>query len=98
VKSRCVAAVLCISGLFAAAAADAQEIITAERYLEIVGERCGDLRDYAARIVIRSGNTEMFGSLSHLAPSFLRIDFAKLPQTPCRGNLRPGADNCPAGL
>jgi outer membrane lipoprotein-sorting protein len=77
VKSRCLGAVLCIAGLLAAGKAAAQEIITAERYLEMVGERYGGIRDYEARIVIRSGNTEMFGSLSHLAPSFLRIDFAK---------------------
>ncbi|GHV27630.1 membrane protein [Spirochaetia bacterium] len=60
-----------------AAAAVAQEIITAERYLEMVAERYGTIRDYEARIVIRSGNTEMFGAVSHLAPSFLRIDFTK---------------------
>jgi outer membrane lipoprotein-sorting protein len=77
VKSRCFAAVLCITSFCAAGAAHAQEIITAERYLEMVGERYGGIRDYEARIVIRSGNTEMFGSLSHLAPSFLRIDFTK---------------------
>jgi outer membrane lipoprotein-sorting protein len=76
-KSRWSAAVLCISGLLAVGAANAQEIITAERYLEMVGERYGGIRDYEARILIRSGNTEMFGSLSHLAPSFLRIDFTK---------------------
>ncbi|MDR1948689.1 MAG: outer membrane lipoprotein carrier protein LolA [Spirochaetaceae bacterium] len=52
-----------------------QEIITAERYLEMVSERYGDIRDYEARIVIRSGNTDMYGTVSHLVPSFLRIDF-----------------------
>jgi outer membrane lipoprotein-sorting protein len=77
VKNRCFAAVLCIIGFAAAGAANAQEIITAERYLEMVGERYGGIRDYEARIIIRSGTTEMFGSLSHLAPSFLRIDFTK---------------------
>ncbi|MDR0596997.1 MAG: outer membrane lipoprotein carrier protein LolA [Treponema sp.] len=77
VKRRCFAAVLYITGLLVPGAANAQEIITAERYLEMVGERYGSIRDYEARIVIRSGNTEMFGSLSHLAPSFLRIDFTK---------------------
>jgi outer membrane lipoprotein-sorting protein len=53
----------------------AQEIITAERYLEMVSERYGGVRDYEARIAIRSGTTDMFGTVSHLAPSFLRIDF-----------------------
>lgn len=52
-----------------------QEIITAERYLDMVSERYGGIRDYEAKIVIRSGNNEMFGTLSHLVPSFLRIDF-----------------------
>jgi outer membrane lipoprotein-sorting protein len=55
---------------------EAQEIITAERYLEMVSERYGGIRDYEARIVIRSGNTDMYGTVSHLSPSFLRIDFS----------------------
>ena len=55
----------------------AQEIITAERYLEMVSERYGGIRDYEARIVILSGTTEMIGTVSHLAPNFLRIDFTK---------------------
>ncbi|MDR1870183.1 MAG: outer-membrane lipoprotein carrier protein LolA [Treponema sp.] len=54
-----------------------QEIITAEKYLEIVSEEYGAIRDYEAEIVIRSGNTDMTGTVSHLAPSFLRIDFSK---------------------
>jgi outer membrane lipoprotein-sorting protein len=53
----------------------AQEIVTAERYLESVAGRYGGIRDYEARIMIRSGNTDMYGTVSHLAPSFLRIDF-----------------------
>jgi outer membrane lipoprotein-sorting protein len=63
-----------LAGLFTVTA---QEIITAERYLEMVAERYGSIRDYEARIVIKSGATEMFGTVSHLAPSFLRIDFTK---------------------
>ncbi len=65
---------MCLIGLFSVSA---QEIITAERYLEMVSERYGSIRDYEARIVIHSGSTEMFGTVSHLAPSFLRIDFTK---------------------
>jgi outer membrane lipoprotein-sorting protein len=53
----------------------AQEIVTAERYLESVAERYGGIRDYEAKIMIRSGNTDMYGTVSHLIPSFLRIDF-----------------------
>jgi outer membrane lipoprotein-sorting protein len=53
----------------------AQEIITAERYLEMVAEQYGGIKDYEAQINIRSGTTDMTGMLSHLTPSFLRIDF-----------------------
>ncbi|MDR2484962.1 MAG: outer-membrane lipoprotein carrier protein LolA [Treponema sp.] len=52
-----------------------QEIVTAERYLAMVSERYGGMRDYEARIVIRSGNTAMSGTVIHLVPSFMRIDF-----------------------
>jgi len=55
----------------------AQEIITAERYLEMVSDHYATIRDYEANIVIRSGNTDMVGFLSHLTPSFLRIDFTR---------------------
>lgn len=54
-----------------------QEIITAERYLEMVSQKYGSIRDYEAHVVIRSGNTDMTGNLSHLSPSFLRIDFTR---------------------
>ena len=54
-----------------------QEIITAERYLEMVSERYGSIKDYEAHIVIRSGNSEMIGNVSYLSPSFLRIDFTR---------------------
>jgi outer membrane lipoprotein-sorting protein len=56
---------------------NSQEIITAGRYLEMVSETYGAIRDYEANIVIRSGGNDMAGSLSHLAPSFLRIDFTR---------------------
>jgi outer membrane lipoprotein-sorting protein len=55
--------------------AGAQEIVTAERFLGLVAENYGNIRDYEARIAVRSGNTDMYGTVSHLAPSFLRIDF-----------------------
>jgi outer membrane lipoprotein-sorting protein len=51
-----------------------QEIITAGRYLEMVSETYAAIRDYEADIVIRSGNVDMTGKISHLSPSFLRID------------------------
>ena len=53
----------------------AQEIVTADRYMEIVAERYGSIRDYEAQITIRSGNSDMAGNLSFLDPSFMRIDF-----------------------
>jgi outer membrane lipoprotein-sorting protein len=53
----------------------AQEIVTAERYLESVSEFYGGVKDYEARVAIRSDTTTMRGNLSFLSPSFLRIDF-----------------------
>ncbi|MDR3115092.1 MAG: outer membrane lipoprotein carrier protein LolA [Treponema sp.] len=55
----------------------AQEIVTAERYLQMVSERYSTIRDYEAKILIRSGGTDMLGTISHLVPSFLRIDFTR---------------------
>jgi len=54
-----------------------QEIVTAERYMELVSEQYGSIRDFEARILIRSGNTDMAGNLSHRSPSLLRIDFTR---------------------
>jgi len=53
------------------------QVITAERFLEMVSEHYTTIRDYEANIVIRSGNQEMIGNVSYLAPSFLRIDFTR---------------------
>ena len=54
-----------------------QEIVTAEMYLERVSDRYSAVRDYEANITIRSGNSDMTGFVSHLSPSFLRIDFSR---------------------
>lgn len=54
-----------------------QEIITADRYMEMVSERYGSVRDYEGNIAIRSGGSDMVGIVSHLSPSFLRIDFSR---------------------
>jgi outer membrane lipoprotein-sorting protein len=54
-----------------------QEIVTAGKYLEMVSETYSTVRDYEANLTIRSGNTEMTGNVSHLSPSFLRIDFTR---------------------
>jgi outer membrane lipoprotein-sorting protein len=55
----------------------AQEIITADRYMESLSERYADIKDYEAQIVILSGSSNMTGNLSFLNPSFLRIDFTR---------------------
>jgi outer membrane lipoprotein-sorting protein len=55
----------------------AQEIVTAERYLERVSEHYAGIKDYEAKLAIRSGNNDMEGQVSFLSPSFLRIDFTK---------------------
>ena len=54
-----------------------QEIVTADKYLDSVAERYAGIKDYEARVVIRSNSTDMIGNLSFLSPYFLRIDFTK---------------------
>jgi outer membrane lipoprotein-sorting protein len=54
-----------------------QEIVTAEQYLKNVSDRYSLIRDYEALLSIRSGGAQMRGTVSHLAPSFLRIDFSE---------------------
>jgi outer membrane lipoprotein-sorting protein len=54
----------------------AQSIVTAEAYLKQVSDHYATFRDYEARIVINTGGTEMSGTVSHLAPAFMRIDFS----------------------
>jgi outer membrane lipoprotein-sorting protein len=61
----------CLAHLFG------QDIITAERYLEMVSENYSTIRDYEAVITIRSGNADMGGNVSYLSPSFMRIDFSR---------------------
>ncbi|MDR2537197.1 MAG: outer-membrane lipoprotein carrier protein LolA [Treponema sp.] len=63
--------------VFLAASLFAQEIVTAERYLAMVSERYSGIHDYEARIAIRSGSTDLVGTVSHLEPSLLRIDFTR---------------------
>jgi outer membrane lipoprotein-sorting protein len=52
------------------------QITTAGNYLATVGNRYGGIRDYEARINIKSGNSTMSGLLSYRNPSYLRIDFS----------------------
>jgi outer membrane lipoprotein-sorting protein len=65
----------CFFVFFADFSLNAQEIVTAGRYLEMVSERYSSIRDYQARIAIQSGSSQMYGNVSHLGPNFLRIDF-----------------------
>ena len=55
----------------------AQEIITADRFLETVSQHYVSVRDYEAQVAIRSGTTDMTGNLSFLDPFFIRIDFTR---------------------
>jgi outer membrane lipoprotein-sorting protein len=68
---------LCAAALVAGVlfTVSAQEILTAGSYLEQVSERYSSIRDYQARIDIRSGNTQMTGNVSHRGPNLFRIDF-----------------------
>jgi outer membrane lipoprotein-sorting protein len=54
-----------------------QEIVTAEQYLKNLSDRYSLIKDYEALLSIRSGGSLMRGTVSHLAPSFLRIDFSE---------------------
>jgi len=54
-----------------------QDIVTAEKYLEMVSDTYASIRDYEATITIRSGNNEMIGNASYLTPNFMRIDFSR---------------------
>jgi outer membrane lipoprotein-sorting protein len=65
-----------IIAVFVAVAIGAQEIVTAEKYLERVSDVYSGFRDYEAQIGIRSGDTDMYGTVSHRTPAFLRIDFS----------------------
>jgi outer membrane lipoprotein-sorting protein len=55
--------------------ASSQEIITAERYLEMVSEKYANMRDFEAKVSIQSNGSTMTGTISYLVPYFLRIDF-----------------------
>jgi len=57
--------------------ANAQGIVTADRFMQLLSEHYGTIVDYEANIAIRSGNTNMQGTLSYLSPASLRIDFSQ---------------------
>ncbi|GMO44795.1 MAG: outer-membrane lipoprotein carrier protein LolA [Termitinemataceae bacterium] len=51
------------------------QIVTAEKYLEQVSNKYAGFNDYEAKIGIKSGGNDMFGTISHRSPSFLKIEF-----------------------
>jgi outer membrane lipoprotein-sorting protein len=54
---------------------NAQQIVTAENFLGNVADKYAQFKDYEARITVHSGNAEMYGTIIHMRPNFLRIDF-----------------------
>ncbi|MDR3275745.1 MAG: outer-membrane lipoprotein carrier protein LolA [Treponema sp.] len=65
----------CALLLAVAVGAGAQQIVTADRFMENLSSRYAEINDYAALITIVSGSSTMYGSLIYLNPYFLRIDF-----------------------
>ncbi|MDR2658436.1 MAG: outer-membrane lipoprotein carrier protein LolA [Spirochaetaceae bacterium] len=55
---------------------NAQQIVTAENFLGRVSDKYAQFNDYEAAIMIRSGNVDMYGTVVHMRPNFLRIDFS----------------------
>jgi len=68
---------LAVVSFFSYAASFAQEILTADRFLASVAERYAALKDYQAKVSIKSGPTDMKGTLIHKRPNLLRIDFSQ---------------------
>jgi outer membrane lipoprotein-sorting protein len=54
---------------------NAQQIVTAENFIGNVSDKYAQFKDYEARITIQSGSAEMYGTVVHMRPNFLRIDF-----------------------
>lgn len=65
---------------FFAAAAGAQEIVTAEQFFAKVSAKYATIEDYEASISITSASAPMLGKLYFKSPSLLRIDFTKPPE------------------
>ncbi|MDR2841834.1 MAG: outer membrane lipoprotein carrier protein LolA [Spirochaetaceae bacterium] len=51
------------------------QIVTAEDYLKQVSNKYAGFSDFEAKIRIRNGSEDMYGTLSHRAPAFLKIEF-----------------------
>ncbi|MCE1196133.1 outer membrane lipoprotein carrier protein LolA [bacterium] len=66
--------------LVLAAAAGAQEIVTAEQFFAKVSDKYAGVEDYEASIAISNAGQPMTGKLYFKSPSLLRIDFAQPPE------------------
>lgn len=66
--------------LFLAAAAGAQDIVTAEQFFAKVSDKYAGVEDYEASIAISNAGQPMTGKLYFKSPSLLRIDFAQPPE------------------
>jgi len=55
----------------------AQDIITADRHLELASNAFAAMRDFEANVTIKQGTAEMAGRLSFKAPTMIRIDFSR---------------------
>ncbi|MCA1950661.1 MAG: outer membrane lipoprotein carrier protein LolA [Treponema sp.] len=64
-------------GLVSVFAVHGQEILTADKYLSLVAEVYGTVKDYSAKIVVSAGKTDMFGTIIYKNPNLVRIDFTK---------------------
>ena len=66
--------------LVLAAAAGAQEIVTAEQFFAKVSDKYAGVEDYEASIAISNAGQPMTGKLYFKSPSLLRIDFTQPPE------------------
>jgi outer membrane lipoprotein-sorting protein len=66
--------------LVLAAAAGAQEIVTAEQFFAKVSDKYAGVEDYEATIAISNAGQPMTGKLYFKSPSLLRIDFTQPPE------------------
>lgn len=66
--------------LVLAAAAGAQEIVTAEQFFAKVSDKYAGVEDYEASIAISNAGQPMTGKLYFKSPSLLRIDFSQPPE------------------
>jgi outer membrane lipoprotein-sorting protein len=66
--------------LVLAAAAGAQDIVTAEQFFAKVSDKYAGVEDYEASIAISNAGQPMTGKLYFKSPSLLRIDFTQPPE------------------